>query len=96
MLRQSLKTLVAEPEALLAAAGIAPTLRGEALTVSDFARLAYILERWPERQTELKAHQYLAPRTHRGPTGARASGARLRGWTSSSARLSSILALTMT
>ena len=47
MLRQSLKPLVAEPEALLGAAGLAATLRGEALSVSDFARLAYILERWP-------------------------------------------------
>jgi 16S rRNA (adenine1518-N6/adenine1519-N6)-dimethyltransferase len=45
MLRQSLKSLPAEPEALLAAAGIAPTLRGEALSVGDFARLAYVLER---------------------------------------------------
>jgi 16S rRNA (adenine1518-N6/adenine1519-N6)-dimethyltransferase len=47
MLRQSLKPLVVEPEALLGAAGFAATLRGEALSVSDFARLAYILERWP-------------------------------------------------
>jgi 16S rRNA (adenine1518-N6/adenine1519-N6)-dimethyltransferase len=47
MLRQSLKPLFPEPEALLAAAGIAPTLRGEALTVRDFARLAYVLERLP-------------------------------------------------
>jgi 16S rRNA (adenine1518-N6/adenine1519-N6)-dimethyltransferase len=47
MLRQSLKGLVADPEALLAAAGIAPTLRGEALAVREFARLAYVLERWP-------------------------------------------------
>jgi 16S rRNA (adenine1518-N6/adenine1519-N6)-dimethyltransferase len=47
MLRQSLKPLVADPEALLAAAALAPTLRGEALTVRDFARLAYTLERWP-------------------------------------------------
>ncbi len=51
MLRQSLKSLVADPEALLAAAGIAPTLRGEVLSVSDFARLAYVLERWPDRRT---------------------------------------------
>ena len=50
MLRQSLKTLVAEPEALLGAAALAPTLRGEALSVSDFARLAYILDRWPDRK----------------------------------------------
>jgi 16S rRNA (adenine1518-N6/adenine1519-N6)-dimethyltransferase len=47
MLRQSLRPLVAEPEALLGAAGLAATLRGEALSVSDFARLAYVLERWP-------------------------------------------------
>ena len=47
MLRQSLKPLVAEPEALLGAAGLAATLRGEALSISEFARLAYILERWP-------------------------------------------------
>jgi 16S rRNA (adenine1518-N6/adenine1519-N6)-dimethyltransferase len=45
MLRQSLKPLRADPEALCAAAGIDPTLRGEALTVRDFARLAYVLER---------------------------------------------------
>jgi 16S rRNA (adenine1518-N6/adenine1519-N6)-dimethyltransferase len=49
MLRQSLKSLVADPEALLAAAGLAPTLRGEALSVRDFARLAYVLDRWPAR-----------------------------------------------
>lgn len=47
MLRQSLRPLVAEPEALLGAAGLVATLRGEALSVSDFARLAYVLERWP-------------------------------------------------
>jgi 16S rRNA (adenine1518-N6/adenine1519-N6)-dimethyltransferase len=47
MLRQSLKSLVTNPEALLAATGLAPTLRGEVLSVSDFARLAYALERWP-------------------------------------------------
>ncbi len=51
MLRQSLKPLVAEPEALLRAAGLAATLRGEALSVSEFARLAYTLERWPVRQS---------------------------------------------
>ena len=49
MLRQSLKPLVADPEALLAAAGLAPTLRAEALSVRDFARLAYTFERWPVR-----------------------------------------------
>jgi 16S rRNA (adenine1518-N6/adenine1519-N6)-dimethyltransferase len=47
MLRQSLKSLTRDPEALLSAAGIAPTLRGEALTVRDFAHLAYVLERLP-------------------------------------------------
>jgi 16S rRNA (adenine1518-N6/adenine1519-N6)-dimethyltransferase len=45
MLRQSLRALTPDPEALLAAAGIAPTLRAEALTVRDFARLAYVYER---------------------------------------------------
>jgi 16S rRNA (adenine1518-N6/adenine1519-N6)-dimethyltransferase len=49
MLRQSLKPLLADTEALLSAAGIEPTLRGEALSVSEFARLAYVLERWPGR-----------------------------------------------
>src|SRR5688572_11537712 len=49
MLRQSLKPLLADPEPLLAAVGLAPTLRGEVLTVHDFARLAYTLERWPVR-----------------------------------------------
>jgi 16S rRNA (adenine1518-N6/adenine1519-N6)-dimethyltransferase len=49
MLRQSLKPLLADPEPLLAATGLAPTLRGEALTVHDFARLAYTLERWPSQ-----------------------------------------------
>jgi 16S rRNA (adenine1518-N6/adenine1519-N6)-dimethyltransferase len=50
MLRQSLKPVIADPEPLLAAAGLAPTLRGEALTVHDFARLAHTLERWPGRR----------------------------------------------
>ena len=45
MLRQSLRALGSQPEALLAAAGIAPTLRAEALSVRDFARLAYVFER---------------------------------------------------
>ena len=48
MLRQSLKSATPDPEALLAAAGIAPTLRGEVLAVRDFARLAYVLERLPK------------------------------------------------
>jgi 16S rRNA (adenine1518-N6/adenine1519-N6)-dimethyltransferase len=47
MLRQSLKPVASDPEALLAAVGLAPTLRGEALSVHDFARLAHTLERWP-------------------------------------------------
>jgi 16S rRNA (adenine1518-N6/adenine1519-N6)-dimethyltransferase len=49
MLRQSLKPLLRDPEALLAAAGLSPTLRAEALAVHDLARLAYTLERWPVR-----------------------------------------------
>ena len=49
MLRQSLRALSSQPEALLAAAGIAPTLRAEALSVPDFARLAYVFERLPGR-----------------------------------------------
>jgi 16S rRNA (adenine1518-N6/adenine1519-N6)-dimethyltransferase len=49
MLRQSLRALCSQPEALLAAAGIAPTLRAEALSVRDFARLAYVFERLPGR-----------------------------------------------
>jgi 16S rRNA (adenine1518-N6/adenine1519-N6)-dimethyltransferase len=47
MLRQSLKPLVRDPEALLSAAGLEPTARGETLGVHDFARLAYTIERWP-------------------------------------------------
>jgi 16S rRNA (adenine1518-N6/adenine1519-N6)-dimethyltransferase len=42
MLRQSLKSL-GEPEALLAAAGIDPRLRAEALSVDEFCRLARAL-----------------------------------------------------
>lgn len=45
MLRQSLKQLGGDAEALLSAAGISPTLRAEQLTVSDFARLTYVWER---------------------------------------------------
>ena len=45
MLRQSLKALTPDPEPLLAAAGIAGTLRGEALTVADFARLAAVFQK---------------------------------------------------
>jgi 16S rRNA (adenine1518-N6/adenine1519-N6)-dimethyltransferase len=51
MLRQSLKVLIPDAEALLAAAAIDPTLRGEALGVAEFARLAYVLERWPTGRT---------------------------------------------
>ncbi|MGH7089479.1 MAG: 16S rRNA (adenine(1518)-N(6)/adenine(1519)-N(6))-dimethyltransferase RsmA [Stellaceae bacterium] len=40
MLRQSLKSLGADPQGLLAAAGIAPTARAEELSVEDFARLS--------------------------------------------------------
>jgi 16S rRNA (adenine1518-N6/adenine1519-N6)-dimethyltransferase len=50
MLRSSLKQLVAEPEQLLEAAGIAGNLRAEDLTVKDFARLALIYERSPLRR----------------------------------------------
>jgi len=49
MLRQSLKPLVRDPEALLSAVGLEPTARGETLSVHDFARLAHTLERWPAR-----------------------------------------------
>jgi 16S rRNA (adenine1518-N6/adenine1519-N6)-dimethyltransferase len=45
MLRASLKQLVSEPEALLAAAGISGELRAEDLSVKDFARLAFVYER---------------------------------------------------
>ena len=45
MLRQSLKALTPDPEPLLAAAGITGTLRGEVLTVADFARLAAVFQK---------------------------------------------------
>ena len=45
MLRSSLKQLVPNPEALLATAGLDPRLRGEQLSVKDFARLALLFER---------------------------------------------------
>jgi 16S rRNA (adenine1518-N6/adenine1519-N6)-dimethyltransferase len=45
MLRQSLKTLVPNPEELLEAAGISPELRAERLTVREFAKLALVYER---------------------------------------------------
>lgn len=44
MLRQSLKSLTPMPELLLNAAGIAPDLRAEQLSVDDFARMALIFE----------------------------------------------------
>lgn len=40
MLRQSLKAVFAEPEAVLTRLGIAPTARAEEIAVADFARLA--------------------------------------------------------
>jgi 16S rRNA (adenine1518-N6/adenine1519-N6)-dimethyltransferase len=49
MLRQSLKPLLRDPEPLLSAVSLAPTARGETLSVHDFARLAHTLERWPAR-----------------------------------------------
>jgi 16S rRNA (adenine1518-N6/adenine1519-N6)-dimethyltransferase len=49
MLRQSLRTLIIDPEPLLSATGLDSRLRGEMLSVSDFARLAYVIERWPDR-----------------------------------------------
>ena len=45
MLRQSLKSLVAMPEVLLAEAGIAPEERAERLTVAQFATMAAIIDR---------------------------------------------------
>ena len=45
MLRSSLKQLLADPEQLLEAAGIAGNLRAEDLSVKDFARLALVYER---------------------------------------------------
>ncbi len=44
MLRASLRGLVANPEGLLAEAGIDPTARAEQLAVADFARLARLLD----------------------------------------------------
>ena len=40
MLRQSLKSVFTEPEAVLETLEIAPTRRAEELTIDDFARLA--------------------------------------------------------
>jgi 16S rRNA (adenine1518-N6/adenine1519-N6)-dimethyltransferase len=47
MLRQSLKGFTRHPEPLLAAAGIAATLRADELPVEAFARLAALAERAP-------------------------------------------------
>lgn len=47
MLRQSLKQLTPEPEALLGAAGLDPTRRAEQLTVAEFARLAFVAQHRP-------------------------------------------------
>ena len=45
MMRQSMRTLVPEPTAVLAEAGIAPTVRAEELSPADFARLAAAVDR---------------------------------------------------
>jgi 16S rRNA (adenine1518-N6/adenine1519-N6)-dimethyltransferase len=45
MLRQSLRSLGGDPEALLAAAGAPPTARAEELSVAQFAALARALEK---------------------------------------------------
>jgi 16S rRNA (adenine1518-N6/adenine1519-N6)-dimethyltransferase len=45
MLRQSLKTLRADAETLLQAAGIDGTRRGETLSVHEFAHLARVAEK---------------------------------------------------
>ena len=49
MLRQSLKALAPDPEPLLAAAGLDGTLRGEVLSVADFARLALVQQKLASR-----------------------------------------------
>ena len=48
MLRQSLKTLMQNPEKILDYAGIDPSLRAEALTIRDFCALARL---WSEKNT---------------------------------------------
>ena len=45
MLRSSLRTLVADPEALLAMADIDPQLRAEQVPPEGFARMAQLLEK---------------------------------------------------
>ena len=49
MLRSSLKALTPMPELLLREAGLSPELRGEQLTVEEFARLAEIVGRFRGR-----------------------------------------------
>src|SRR5690606_26771058 len=49
MLRSSLKSLTPMPELLLREAGLSPELRGEQLTVEEFARLAEIVGRFRGR-----------------------------------------------
>ncbi|MEM9043435.1 MAG: 16S rRNA (adenine(1518)-N(6)/adenine(1519)-N(6))-dimethyltransferase RsmA [Pseudomonadota bacterium] len=44
MLRQSLKSAIAEPEPILEAAGIAPTRRAETVTVNEFLNLTRIVK----------------------------------------------------
>jgi 16S rRNA (adenine1518-N6/adenine1519-N6)-dimethyltransferase len=48
MVRSSLKTLLVEPEPLLALASISPTARAEELTVADFCRLAQLYQDRPQ------------------------------------------------
>jgi 16S rRNA (adenine1518-N6/adenine1519-N6)-dimethyltransferase len=50
MLRQSLRSLAADPETLLQAAGVDPTARPEHLTVPQFAALARVLRSQIEAQ----------------------------------------------
>jgi 16S rRNA (adenine1518-N6/adenine1519-N6)-dimethyltransferase len=45
MLRSSLKSVFANPEAALEPLGIDPTTRAEQVSMADFARLALVLER---------------------------------------------------
>ncbi len=48
MLRQSLKSLIKDPLALLDAANIAPDRRAENLSVREFAHLAYVFEHFAQ------------------------------------------------
>lgn len=43
MLRQSLKAVIAEPAAMIEAAGLSPTMRAEEVPVSGFVALANAL-----------------------------------------------------